>query len=173
MSNMRINVRAFEPLRLLPSPRQSYHRLLFFHAAMSFKHILTVFLVLLGTVTAALGQRWYHAAAEKFGAHKTSKTAFTPLLKEFIQDVRHDWNIPGLSIAVVHAGSNGELEGFGDSTEEGAEVNAHVSLPSNYTRLKGFISVIYRPYSTLRLAPKHFWLDLWAFSWTILHTIAT
>ncbi|KAI0087723.1 beta-lactamase/transpeptidase-like protein [Irpex rosettiformis] len=89
---------------------------------MLYQRVLQTTLALLATVVAVLSQQQYPAA--EFAARITHKPAFTPQLRGFIETLRKNWTIPGLSVAVIQA-DDAELEGFGHSTEEDVEVNAH------------------------------------------------
>jgi hypothetical protein len=84
----------------------------------------TAFFLCFDLITIASAQQ-QHFAATLSGVHE-GRSAITPELRQFIQDLQLNGTIPGISIAVVHSGGKIELEGFGESSEDGDKVSTEV-----------------------------------------------
>lgn len=64
------------------------------------------------------------------GSNTTSGSVnqiITPDLSEYVQQLREQWNIPGMTLGVVHSGGKVELEAWGQRTEDGDEMTTDVS----------------------------------------------
>ncbi len=88
--------------------------------------MLGIFLTTLCASLAASAQQ-HHLAAPEAVPH-SGEVAFTPELRKFIDDLRENGTIPGLSVAVVRPEGKIELEGFGKSTEDGDKLVPEASL---------------------------------------------
>lgn len=96
----------------------------------SWQRTVAASLALLVVVWAALAQQ--HRFASVISITDSDRSyKITTELRKFIEDVRQNGTIPGLSVALVqstgYSGSTVDLEGFGDSTEAGAKVTPEVS----------------------------------------------
>ncbi len=88
--------------------------------------MLGIFLTTLCATLATSAQQQHLAAPE--AVLRSGEVAFTPELRKFIDDLRENGTIPGLSVAIVRAEGKIELEGFGKSTEDGDKLLPEVSL---------------------------------------------
>lgn len=76
----------------------------------------------LGFVCSAAGQAFQHPLSTD------SKRALTPDIVDHIQAVIKQHNVPGLSLAVIHADGETEFGAWGNKTEDGDPMTPDVSL---------------------------------------------
>ncbi|KAI0087730.1 beta-lactamase/transpeptidase-like protein [Irpex rosettiformis] len=88
----------------------------------SYKQLMTTVLAVLCAALTIVAQQQQFATKESSTAHATGRHAFTPELRKFIEDLRQNGSIPGLSVAAIHSEGRVELESFGTSTEDGDEL---------------------------------------------------
>ena len=80
---------------------------------------------LLFSVLAVFAQ-WQDILTTFFTTHE--KTGITPEVRRFVEELRKNGTIPGLSVAIIHTQGKDELEGFGISTEDGGKLVPEVSI---------------------------------------------
>ena len=60
--------------------------------------------------------------------HGAVKPAISPELRSFIEELRKNGTIPGVSIAIIRPDGEVELEGFGKNTEDGDKLVPEVGF---------------------------------------------
>lgn len=97
--------------------------------------LFQVFRILLGLIAwhafgvHALNQEVSQLAFSIQSNRTTGNSIITPELSEYIETLRSEWNIPGITLGVVHSGGKVELGAWGRKSEDGDEMTTDVRSP--------------------------------------------